>query len=281
MKTMLLSFALLSLTSLGFAQKTKNFKIMPSQAKEAKEKGNVTLANSIAQDYINNYLFKLKEGELMTKDNLSFIGDFLGDENSKGFKLFMKEPEKVNAILGDYAAQYKIRRAIYEAYIPKGDVSAKRNFDWKSLERTMTAKFGTVGQEEVYGNAACTYFDEKDWNNYGIYYVLYFEKALKHPVYDTNTFSWYLFEHVEDQNVLKFACDVVMKYAIEKFYQNDPACWDTYANLLHKAGNTTLAIEWEEKAAKMKVGQPDEKLYTEALEKMKKGLPTWSTSTNN
>ncbi|HWW40514.1 hypothetical protein, partial [Pedobacter sp.] len=101
MKTMLLSLAFLSLTSLGFAQKTKNFKIMPSQAREAKEKGDAKLADSIAQDYINNYLFKLKEGQLMTKDNLSFIREFI-KMDGKGFNLFRKQSEKVNTILGDY-----------------------------------------------------------------------------------------------------------------------------------------------------------------------------------
>jgi len=138
-----------------------------------------------------------------------------------------------------------------------------------------------VGQEEVYCNAMITYSEAEDWINFGKYYMLYFEKALKHPVYDVNNISWWLFEHVEDQKVLKFACDVVMKYAIEKWYQNDPTVWDTYANLLHKTGKTTEAIEWEEKAAKMKIGLPDEKVYTETLEKMRKNLPTWIVTTNN
>jgi thioredoxin-related protein len=258
-----------------------DFAMMPEFAKKAKDLNRMDLAQKVANEYINGYLFKLKGAELYTKENLSFMGDFLGDENSKGFKLFMKEPEKVNAVLGDYAAQSKVRRAIYNAYIPKGDVNAKRNFDWNSLEKTMAAKFGSVGQEEVYLNAMFTYYDEKDQANFGKYYVLYYEKALKHPVYDVNNITWRLFEQVEDQKVLKFACDVVMKYAIEKWYQNDPTCWDTYANLLYKAGQTTLAIEWEEKASKMKIGMPDEKVYTETLDKMRKGLPTWPTPANN
>lgn len=279
MKQLLWSLAFLSLTSLSFAQKKTDYATFPSLVNEAKQSGNVKLADSLAQDYINNYLFKLNEDELMTKDNLKFVSRFL-KVNSKGFNLFSKQSEKVNAILGNYAAQYGMRVAIYEAFIPKGKIDRK-NFDWKSLERVIAAKFGSIGREEVYCNAMISYLEANDWINYGKYYKLYLEVALKHSVYDINYLSWPLFESVNDPVVLKFACEVVMKYAVEKWYQNDPASWDTYANLLHKTGKTAEAIKWEEKAVQMKKGQPDEKLYTDALEKMKKGLPTWPTPANN
>ncbi|WP_316834946.1 hypothetical protein [Pedobacter nutrimenti] len=276
MKRILLSLAFLSLTSLGFAQKTKNFKIMPSQAKEAKDKGNVKLADSIAQDYINNYLFKLKEGELMTKDNLSFIREFINIDG-KGFKLFIKQPDKVNVVLGDYAAQYGIRMAIYKACMPKGDINIRKNVDWNSLEKTITSKYGAVGQEEVYANAMYTYQQAEDWINFGKYYMLYFKKALKHPVYEINNLSWSLFEHVEDQDVLRFACDV-MKYAIEEFAYKDYQSLDTYANLLYKTGKKDEAITWEEKAVKL---SNNEKSIVETLDKMKNNIATWPQTAKN
>jgi hypothetical protein len=53
---------------------------------------------------------------------------------------------------------------------------------------------------------------------------------------------------------------------------NSDDYFDTYANLLYKLGHTKEAIEWEEKAVKLK---PDEKTFTKTLEQMKKGEPTY------
>lgn len=270
MKTIVLSLAFLSLTGMAFAQKTKDFTAMPSLIREAKEKGNARQADSMAQDYIDNYLFTLKKNELMTKGNLGLIKEFL-KADSKGFEFFLKQPEKVNSVLGDYAAQYGIRMAIYKDYMPRGDVNMRKNIDWKSLEKTITDKYGAVGQEEVYANAMAAYLEAQDWINFGKYYMLYFEKALKHPVYHINNLSWPLFENVEDQKVLKFACGV-MKYAIEKLSYSDHYAFDTYANLLYKTGHKDEAIQWEEKALKL---SNNDTIILKYLEKMKAGHKTW------
>jgi len=278
MKRLLFSLAFLSLTSLAFAQKTSDFSILPSLVKEAKEEGNVRLADSLAQSYINNYLFKLKKEELYTEENLRFIGDFLGNEESQAFKLFRNEPEKVNAVLGDYWAQKKVMAFINKNYLPKGDYDSIPKPDWPALEKVVVEKFGTLGQEISYGQRAIYYLMNKDWKNYGIYYQKYFEKGLKHNMYHVNNLSWALFEHVEDPKILKFACDVVMKYAMEQWYQNDFAAYDTYANLLYKIGKKNEAIDWEEKAVKL---SNNDKTILDTLEKMKNSQKTWPETVNN
>lgn len=280
MKKTLLSLALLSLTSLLFAQRPKDFAKMPFLIKEAKEKGDIKRSDSMAQEYINGYLFNLKEDELFTKENLGFIGAFLGNEKSKGFRLFMKDPAKVNRVLGEYQAEKNIMLYINKNYLPQGDFKQIKKPDWDSLEKVVVAKFGGLGQEIIYGQKMIYYWATEDWRNYGIWYEKYFKKAFKHPIYHVNNFSWDLFEHVGDKRILCFGLDVI-KYALENGDQNNIEAYDTYANLLHKIGKTTEAIKWEEKAVQMKKGQPDEKTYTDALEKMKKGLPTWTTPVNN
>ncbi|WP_316834741.1 hypothetical protein [Pedobacter nutrimenti] len=280
MKKLLFCLAFLSLASLGFAQKKADYAAIPPLVKEAKEKGNFKLADSLAQDYVNNYLFKLKEDQLMNKDHLLFISENMNTTDSKGFKLFFKQRSKINSVLGPDKAEYAIRYTIAKQFIPEMAGQNSSAVDWEKIERTVITKFGALGQEMVYGKRIGYYFNVKDWNNYGKYYMLYFEKALKRPEYYVNNLTWALFENVNDPKVLKFACDV-MKYAMEEWYQNDPEAHDTYANLLYKTGKTTEAIKWEEKAVQMKKGQPDEKVYTETLDKMKKGLPTWPTPSNN
>jgi len=280
MKRILLGLAFLSLTGLAYAQKKLAYEKVPSLVDEAKKKGDVKLADSLAQDYINNYLFKLKKEEFYSKENLTFIGDFLSDENSKAFKFFMKEPEKINSVLGDYKAQSKLMDFINKKYLPQGEFEKISKTDWDRLEKTVVAKFGRVGQEIVWGQRmVCHLILKDDWQSFTKYYVQYFEIGLKHPRYNINNMSWYgIFEQVDDPKVLKFACDVVMKYAMEQWYQNDFAAYDTYANLLYKIGRKNEAIDWEEKAVKL---SNNDKTILDTLEKMKNNQKTWPEAVNN
>jgi len=215
---------------------------------------------------------------LFTKDNLTSMRQKLNDIGGEAFKLFLKYPEKVNAVLGKDKAQYALRTAISRAYFQGIDPIKKPNFDWTALQKTMKSKFGEIGLETLYSTQMMYYLAAKDWGNYGKYYALYFEKALKRPEYDVNNITWPLFENVSDPDVLKFACDVVMKYAIEEWYQNDPISWDTYANLLYKIGRKEKAIEWEEKAVTQ---SKQDKVFVETLEKMKHNQVTWLEAVNN
>lgn len=278
MKQFVLSLALLSLTSLGFAQKKIDYSKVPSLIQEAIEKGKVKLADSLTQDYANNYLLKLKKEELYSKDNLTFLGFSLRNENSKAFKLFMKEPEKINKVLGDGIAQGFLRTCINRAYLPKDDDYKKMNVaKWDSLEKIVVSKFGVLGKETVYGQKMMYYYVKEDWKNYGVWYQKYFEMRLKYIPFHINNFSWALFEHVNDPKVLLFACDI-MKHAIEDPAYNDHQALDTYANLLYKTGQKEKAIEWEEKAVKL---SNNDKVIVETLEKMKNNVATWPERAKN
>ena len=54
-----------------------------------------------------------------------------------------------------------------------------------------------------------------------------------------------------------------------------PAEIDTYANLLYKAGRTREALEWQQKVVRLSAGRDPE--LTAHLDRMKAGLPTWTT----
>lgn len=254
---------------------------IPALANAAKSAGEIQVAREIADKYINDYLLKLPQNKLLTRDNLLFMSRFLGSDERKAFRYFIQHKEKINHVLGYYQAEYAVMNQIADSHIPKADSWKTAKLDWDILEKELSTRYGPLGKEVVYSQRMYYYFNEKDWNMYGIWYQKYLEIAFKHPRYDINFLSWELFKQVEDAEVLSFACDVVMKYAIEEWYQNDPAAYDTYGNLLHKTGRTPEAIKWEAYAVKLKKGQVDAPLYTTALEKMKKGIPTWNTSVNN
>jgi len=280
MKRLILSMAFLSLTCLAFAQKTVEYIKMPSIIKEARAKGNLKFADSMAQDYINNYLLKLKKEELYTKDNLSFIGEFLGDENSQAFKFFMKDPEKLNEVLGTYKAQNIVMQFIEIHYLPNSQTWKTIKPDWDGLEKMVVTKFGALGQERLYEQRMVYYFETKDWVNYGVWFKKYYQKYLKTTRLAPNNLCWSIFENVSDQGILKFACDKVMPYTLERWDSNQWESYDTYSNLLYKTGRIAKAIAWEERAVKL---SNNSKETVETLDKMRKNERTWSemVSENN
>jgi len=253
------------------AQDNKNYSKTPAIVEELKLKGDSALANSLAQDYINAFLLKQKETILFTKENLEFMNLYIDHSDSKAFKLYLKKKEKVNAVLGENKAEYTIKRIIDLDYIPLHDTWKTNKPDWNLIEKHVSERFGSLGQEEVQGRRMIYYQETKDWINFGKYYKLYFEKALKRPEYVINSLSWDIFLHVNDPMVLAFAAEV-MKYSLEAYYAFNAGAIDTYANLLYKMGKTASGIEWEEKAVK---AFPGHKEFTVNLEKMKNGLRTW------
>jgi len=275
-KCLFLATALLFFLRLGAqAQERPELSTLPKLVLEAKKNGNLKLADTLAQVYIREYLFKLKSQDLFGKDNLTFMSEHLMDTKGKAFKLFLKQPEKVNEVLGKDKAQYALRNALSFAYFQGIDPVSKPNFDWTTLRTTMISKFGDIGLEMLYSKQMMYYLAAKDWGNFGKYYVLYFQKALKRPEYEVNNISYVLFQNVMDKKVLDFACDSVMKYAMKEWYQTDAAAYDTYANLLYKAGRIIEAIEWQKKAVEIAKGTPHENENIGHLQEMLRGEKTW------
>lgn len=85
-----------------------------------------------------------------------------------------------------------------------------------------------------------------------------------------NNYAWTIFENVSDTSLLKEAL-VWSRASLQD--EISPDKYDTYANLLHKIGRQKEAVEWEQKAVDM---QPGPNVFTQTLEKMKRGEKTWN-----
>jgi thioredoxin-related protein len=237
--------------------------------------GQSTISEKIAQQYIRG----LNDQELFKKDNLQFINQFTTCSNDKGFNLFRKESKKVNAILGKNVAEIKVREIIGKEEIEsfKGSKSIP---DWSAIENSVTNKYGAIGLESYYEGRMGSALEKKDWVNFGKYYALYYATAYSRSKFHINNISWTIFERISDPKVLDVAVKT-MKYDLEHFDQNDAVSYDTYANLLYKAGKKQEAILWESKALRLEEentsknnGKPNP-VFAETLEKMKAGVPTW------
>lgn len=259
------------------SQGIENTNLIQSQISNAENKGDKILADSISKAYIENYLLNLNEHDLFAKEKLVFLGNHVGEVNSRTYNFFKNNIEKVNGVLGYYQAQNVLMTCIGKNYLPAINTWNSINPNWNSIQKSVSQKFGALGVEKVYEQRMIYYRFKQDWKNYGIWYKKYLEKYLFNTSYDPNFLTWTVFEHVEDRIVLKFATDFVMPYSLEKWYANDYQVYDTYANLLYKIGRKEEAIKWEERSAKL---SNNEKSIIETLEKMKNGQQTWPLISN-
>jgi hypothetical protein len=233
-------------------------------------------AQRIAQQYINSLI----EKELFKKENLLFVYEFTTSSKGKGFDLFRKHGSKVNAVLGNNAAETKVRGIIGKEEVEPFIKDKANAPDWMRLEATIKSKYGALGLESLYGERMVYASDRKDWANFGKYYGLYYSTAYSRSKYHINNISWPVVEHVSDPAVLEIAVKT-MKYDIEHFDQHNLQAYDTYANLLYKVDKKDEAMEWESKAMKIeeenasKQNRKPDPVYTETLEKMRSGTLEW------
>jgi hypothetical protein len=215
------------------------------------------------------YMQGLKD--LYSRQNLLFMDQTTRTSKDAGFEIYRSKAEQVNAVMGAYTAEAKVRHIIgkeeIEPYMDKPDASP----DWDKIIKTITDKYGAFGQEKVYGSMMAFYAERTDWKNFGKYYALYYATAAPHSEYHINNISWTLFEHVSDTAVLAVAIRAA-KYSMDHFAPNDPIDMDTYANLLYKAGDYEEALKWEEKAVRLSNNGQE---FVDMLEKMKQKKPTW------
>lgn len=223
-----------------------------------------------AKQVADKYISKINKNKVLKKDHLIFIGMNLSSKNSY-LNLFIKNPEKVNTIVGKNFAENSIMGMIYREEIEP--LEKIRNTNWESIEKKLVAKYGKLGEERVLASRAAYYNSFHDWENFGKYYKMYFERAipLERSVLHINNLSWPVFEHVTDTAVLNVAIKA-MDFNIDKYQRYDAAAIDTYANLLYKVGRKDDAINWEQLARLL---SDNGKEYVETLEKMKAGIKTW------
>lgn len=213
----------------------------------------------------------------LSKANLQFIRQITQTTQDRGLTFLLKHADTVDAALGRAAVESKLAGIIEKEEVDPFKKAGTGDVDnWDEIQGKVKMKYGVLAESFVTRARMFYYMERKDWVNYGKYYALYFEQALKSSQVEINNASWSVFENVNDPEVIAFACNV-MQYVIEYIVQNDGMAYDTYANLLHKAGKTSEAIEWEEKAIQLMKGASAEtmKVYTDALEKMQQGKPTW------
>lgn len=215
-----------------------------------------------------------------SKDIWKFVAATTLNSKSQGFALLKAQAESANAALGPQAAEKKVLEIIRREVIDPYFKDKTRKPDWVALERTAVAAHGELGREAVYGTRMMYDLIQKDWPSFRASYVRYYATALPRSAYPVHSVSYQIFEHVSDPEAVKAAVRAMQWYIDQdsefKWGRYDPVELDTYANLLHKAGRTSEALVWQQKALTLADGRDPEIIGH--LEKMQAGQPTWGAA---
>lgn len=271
----------------NYGKGIRDYRRMDKMASLARDLGDHDTASMLATDYINNYLMGLDSSRLFTHKNMSFFSHSLDLVNGTGpyFRLLYPDGSMLDTVMGQKGlardlADFVITREMIRPVVEKAD-KVDSKVDWMKLEQAIARKYPGYAERVVWKARANWYgvraekFSE--WNLYIKYELAVIGKYetdtassntdIFHTIFANNT----IFVHCADKALLESAARMM-----EGIVRRNPTSFiglETYANLLYKAGERAQALEWEEKAVKY---AGDRAPVLADLEKMKKGIPTWT-----
>ena len=171
-----------------------------------------------------------------TRANLAFTAQFTKHVMDPGFQFFLKNRDRIDAVLGANQAEQKVMNIIFQDEVMPFLTSQGNTPDWSMFEKHITTLYGDPG-EEIYLRARTIHsLNNNDWNNFSAAIVPY-----------------------------------IMKYG-ERVSASDLNIFGAFvtanADRLYKLGKKAEAIEWQEKALPM-VAEKDKPAVQAVLQKMK------------
>lgn len=291
----------------AYRKKVLSYEYMPMLARTATVLGELKEVDLVAEDYINNYLYKLKDGDLFTKENLSFVtteGFKSFSSKSRMFFLIYNNPGNADRIIGNNGfAQNMIswvikKEELYNKLWNPDRKTLSKEPDWVKITAAIKRKYGVhYADSLILPTKLFFYQSEKNWKQYQVYAEIAYNsyppkkggkrfgtavgvdpRSCGTDAWGLNQIAWTLFEGSNDklqlEKALKWSDQSIKIEPLGSRELNQYL--DTKANLLYKLGRIDEAIACEEKAIKDPYSQLFVKNYQETLEKMKRNIITWS-----
>jgi thioredoxin-related protein len=257
-----------------------------------KQIGQDSLARIIAKDYLDNYLNKLAETDLLQKKNFDFLNTFpsILTSGDNLFKYMYRNGNKVDAVMGAKVfAEYFIGKTI-----TREDITSKLKMltepsakpDWNAIENSIEKKYNKWWADKLVLDAQLEWYQKKEDVSQIIKYKV---KQYDKNGLDTAGIGWamvnnFVFSYVFAYTTNKDTLNKAAKWMelIIKNHPDDQDLVDTYSNLLYKLGRKEEGIKWEERAIELenesaqKENREPSKSFQERLSKMKNGIPTWA-----
>lgn len=230
----------------------------------------MSTASAVGNEYLAT------QSDLYTKENLKLLSNFTNSSNDKGFSIMLKNPEKVDAVLGKNVAESIVQRIIMrEEIFTHFSNDASKKIDWDAIEQNLTKKYPAQASEALAQAKVIWYQYIKDWNNYQMAIVNYVKKyGADLNAGQLNDYAWSVFENCGDIKCVEEALEW-SKRSLTGENSNNPMFMDTYANILYRLGKKDEALTWEQKAVDL-APEGDKKQYQETLDKIKNGEKTWN-----
>jgi thiol-disulfide isomerase/thioredoxin len=212
--------------------------------------------------------------DLYTRANLEFINSYLETPKDPGFDVLLKDPARVDKVLGEGKAERKIVQVvIFSQMRPmfyKGETPPA--LDWVALQKDLAGKYPQEAEEIIAQSKVLYYQQKNDWPGFQQAIVSYMNKFGAHAEpEELNDYAWTVFQHCPDMTCVSNA----LEWSKRSFDgQHNPMFMDTYANILYKMGKKDEAIAWEQKAINL-VAEGEKPNYQQTIDKMKKGEKTW------
>lgn len=244
------------------------------------------------------YLANLPADKRYTKDNIEFWRLFRFKSNSRTFKFFYRDGNKIDQVMNQkgYSAAVVDETIFNEMVLPfmeqqnknksiamsgmyVGGKMLKRDYseaNWKVLSRMIKQQFNRKWAKRNVVAAKVEWY--KRHNNDPAVVKNSLIQLKKYPPLPSqkadmvNEVGWKAFLHIENRKMLNKIIFYTQQEAIKTTW-ND-LILDTHANLLYKVGRKEEAVSWEQKAIswanKLRVEE-----YKKAKEQMKRGEPTY------
>jgi len=268
-----------------YSRGTKEYRDLPYLATAAYEFGDQDKAAQIANDYMDNFLFRLPEQDLFTKDNIEFVRHFTKASDQEGFAKFYSRGHIIDSIFGErnYAQRFIDDVILKEEIDTRLWRDSNRHLnpfsnspDWNGIAAVIKRKYKKEYAERVLLNGQLEWFFVKEnWPEYCKTIVKKFNRYGPYGSYETdfnlNAIAWELFEYSSDNYQLEKAIRM-SDTAIKLTSGSNASYLDTYANLLYKMKRKKDALFWEARAAAL---DPKDTGIMYNLKKMRNGEKTW------
>lgn len=254
--------------------------------------GDHALALTISRDYTENYLYKLDDKELFTKEHIEFInqngGIDLVHSSDRFFCTSYYNPALIDSLSGITGLADQYVKAVISR---EENILVNPNPDWMLIANNIHLKHPELAIESFILNEKINYYEHRE--NWDLYTLYKSEQIEQYPptqegmniFFELNAPAWKVFQQSDNKEALYRALRwSEMSIALAPRDQHVQYL-DTKANLLYKLGLIDKAICIEEQAIHL-----EDSISTEAgrakgtgfvpefintLEKMKKREPTW------
>jgi thioredoxin-related protein len=250
---------------------------------------------------LSDYVSTLSRKDRYTKEKIEMWNRFTFSSNSQVFRFFYQDGKLIDKVMDKkgYSDKFIDKTIQSEVVAPFFDEQNKSKSvamsgpylsnatgrslvqfdsseaDWTKIEKEIKKRFNTeCARRNVLTARMEWYKRHGNWLPYLKFTLEYLNRywSLKYDgPWGINSYAWEAFLYTTDKKIINEYIKW-MKRSVES--NTSSAVFDTYANLLYKAGRTKDAIEWETKAMNLVDGK-GKKLYKQVVEQMQKGESTY------